>query len=149
LTLKLIKGFIPLDLYLSLKAMEKLLKDCLGNLFENLVVHLSFVLDSLLFVVLNANLQEIHALLREVTDWSRSTFNVQIGNLVLNQLKSFVFDLVATILSHHLSLVWQVQLLLVLDHCPGSVDEVAQPINWNSLRSLTRISRHLGVEAVL
>lgn len=44
-------------------------------------------------------------------------------DLFLDELLGLVLDLVAAVVSHHVTLVWQIQLFLVADHCPALLDE--------------------------
>jgi hypothetical protein len=47
------------------------------------------------------------------------------------KLVSFFFNLIAAIVSYHVSLVWQVQLLLIPNNCPISLNKDWHAIHWN------------------
>ena len=146
---KFVQCLISLKFHLSIKALEKFLKHTFCNLFENFIINLSFVLHSLIFVLGNTSFEDCHALLWEIGDGSAPALGVQGGNLGLNESYCFLFDLIAPILSHHFTLVWQVELLLVLDHVPSSVDEIRKTIDWNCFGTIACIGRNLRVEAFL
>jgi hypothetical protein len=49
----------------------------------------------------------------------------------LYELFGLFLDFVATIVGHHISLVWEVKFFLVADNCPAAFNKDRHAINWD------------------
>ena len=140
---KVVMDHLGQGLELVVKADEQFLDEVVRELLLDFFEDVSLVLACFSLVVFDSFLQDGGAPDAKVFHQASLGFSLELTKQIFDLVDGFLFDLTTSIVSHHLALIGEVELLVVADHVPRLLQEEAKTINGYHLTWITSIKEHL------